>query len=100
MRLRHIVIFHLLEGISPEDERVVAACVVEEELAVAVPGDHGWVFGPDVSGREIAADFAGMGDFSSRAALAEFLAHPAHTEAGSRWAGLVRLTVVDIEVGS
>ncbi len=99
MRLRHLVLFHLLDGVSPTDERVLAACAAEEQLTTSVPGDHGWVFGPDLSRREVSADFAGTGDFASSDALEDFLAHPLHVEAGRRWAGLVQLTVADIEVG-
>lgn len=98
MSIRHIVLFHLLVSISPDDERVLAACSAEKELTNDIPGDHGWVFGPDLSRREISADFAGVGDFASDAELAGFLAHPAHTEAVRLWAGLAGWTVADIQV--
>lgn len=99
MTLRHIVLFHLLDGVGPDDERVLAACAAEEELTTSIPGDHGWIFGPDHSRREISADYAGTGDFASSAQLADFLAHRAHVEAARRWIGLARWTVADIELG-
>lgn len=100
MTIRHLVLFHLLDGIDAHDPRVSAAVAVEQELARAIPGDHGWVFGRDVSRRPVSADFAGTGDFGSAEELAAFLAHPAHAAAGEAWSGLVRLTVADIEVAS
>lgn len=100
MSLRHIVLFYLLEGIDPESEEVEAANAAEQKLADAIPGNHGWVFGTDVSRREISADFAGVGDFDSTSALADFLAHPAHKEAARLWTGLARWTVADIKVDS
>lgn len=96
--IRHLVLFSLHEGVSRDEARVRQACAAEVALAKAFP-EVGWTFGPDVSGRVGAADFAGAGEFASTDALQAFIADPTHREAGRLWSGIADWIVADLEVG-
>lgn len=95
--IRHIVLFRLNEGVTTSDARVQRACAAEVALAKSFPG-VGWTFGPDVSERPGAADFAGVGEFASNEALQAFLAEPVHREAGRLWSGIADWIVADLDI--
>jgi Stress responsive A/B Barrel Domain len=95
--IRHLVLFRLHEGVATDDPRVPEAVAGSAGLRETVPGGEDWRIGPDLSGRDVAADYAGAGDFASMATLAEFLAHPLHQAAAQRWAPIATWTVADIE---
>lgn len=96
--IRHMVLFTLNDDISTDDDRVRAAVAGSAALRAEVPGGSDWVIDADLSGRDIAADFAGVGDFASTHSLADFLAHPQHRAAGQRWAEIASWVIADIEI--
>lgn len=95
--IRHLVLFTLHDGVSPDGAAVRRACAAETALAARFP-EVQWVFGPNRNGRAGAADFAGVGDFSSWAALDAFLADATHREAGLLWRDLADWFVADLEI--
>jgi Stress responsive A/B Barrel Domain len=97
MTIRHLVLFRLHEDVTPDDPRVHEAVAGSAALRTSVPGGQRWRIGPDLSGRDVAAHFAGAGDFASMAALAGFLTHPLHQAAARRWATIATWTIADIE---
>lgn len=97
MSVRHVVLFRLHDGLPPSDARVQAAVAASAGLADTVPGGADWRIGPDLSGRDVAAHFGGVGDFESRETLAAFLAHPDHLAVGSLWAPLASIIVCDVQ---
>ena len=98
MTVRHIVLVTLEPTVDADDPRVLAACRAEEELAARAPGGTGWRFGPDLARRPVSADFAGVGDFPSMAAVEEFLGHASHADVVRLWAGLATIVVADLEL--
>ena len=97
MSIRHIVLFRLNAGVLPGDPRVREAIAASSALSNSVAGGQDWHIGPDLSGRDVAVDFAGVGDFASRDALAQFLADPQHRAAAWQWAQVGTITIADID---
>lgn len=95
--IRHVVLFELARAVTADDPRVQRAVEAEHRLAGQVPEGRSWRFGQSVTRRDGCADFAGVGDFESLAALARFLEHPAHRAAAARWRDLATWTVADLE---
>ena len=96
--IRHVVLFFLADGVSPDDPRVVAGLEASRELGRSLPQALDWSMEPNVSDRDIAADFVAIGDFADEEALAEFLRHPHHQAAGAHWADLATLRIADFHV--
>lgn len=96
--IRHIVLFRLHDGVARDDPRVAEAVAGSAALRDTVPGGGDWRIGADTSGRDVAADYGGVGDFEGVEALQAFLAHPQHQAAAARWAQLATWTVCDITI--
>ncbi len=97
MTIRHLVLFRLNDGVSAHDPRVREAVAASAELRESVPGGESWRIGSDVSGRDVAADFAGVGDFTSREVLAQYLADPRHQEAARLWSRVGTVVIADLD---
>jgi hypothetical protein len=96
--IRHVVLFFLADGVSADDPRVVKGVEASRELGRSLPQALTWSMEPNISDRDIAADFVAIGDFADEDALAEFLQHPDHQAAGAHWADLATLRIADFLV--
>jgi hypothetical protein len=92
--IQHIVLFTLRDGVCADDERVAEALQASRRLA-GLPQARRWLVEANLSDRDIAADFAAVGDFDDAQGLAEFLRHPDHVSAGARWGELATWTIAD-----
>jgi hypothetical protein len=92
--IRHITLFTLHAGVAAEDARVTAAVQASRRLS-ELPHAHSWLFESNISDRDIAADFAAIGDFDDIDGLAAFLRHPAHAVAGAMWSELATWVIAD-----
>ena len=97
MTIRHVVLFRLNDGVSPDHPDVQAAAAASTALSATVPGGADWRLGRDLSGRQVAAHFGGVGDFESAESLAAFLTHPEHLVAASLWARVATWSVCDLD---
>lgn len=97
--IRHVVLMQFRPGLTADDSRVLLAVAAEQRLAADLPDGGSWRFGPNLTHRDIGADFVGTGDFDSLLALDRFLADPAHRNAVERWHGLATFTVADLDLG-
>ena len=76
--LKHIVMFKCKDGVSRNDPRVAAAYARLEQLPGQIPEVREWEQGVNVSGRDIAYDFALSSAFESQESLQCYSDHPAH----------------------
>ena len=97
MSVRHIVLFTLHSGIARDDRRVTAAAQLSEEHFEQIDDILEWWSGFDVSGRDVAADFAVVGRFADRAAVARYLRHPHHRQGVEAWRRLADWVVIDVD---
>jgi hypothetical protein len=95
--IRHIVLFTLRAGVCAEEPRVAQAVQASRRLA-RLPSARSWQFEANVSPRDIAADFAGIGDFDDTNRLDDFLRHPDHVGAGERWTDLATWVIADVDL--
>jgi hypothetical protein len=98
MTIRHMVLFRLNPDVPVDDPRVAEAVAGSAALRGSVPGGEDWRIGPDLSGRDVAAHFGGVGDFASQEVLSAFLAHPDHVAAAGRWSPIATWTICDVEL--
>ena len=96
--IRHIVLFSLKEGVAADDPRVAEAVEASRALDRSVPHVGSWMIEPNITVRDIAADFAAIGDFADADALQAFIQHPDHVAAGRRWAELATWAIADFHV--
>ncbi|MGC7102839.1 Dabb family protein [Amycolatopsis lurida] len=98
MKIKHIVLFTLKEGISTDDDRVQEAADFSASHARHIPDIQTWETGFDTSRRAISADFAIVGTFADAEAVARYLDHPHHRTGVAKWREIAHWTVVDLTV--
>ncbi|HEX5533316.1 MAG TPA: Dabb family protein [Actinomycetales bacterium] len=96
--IRHVVLFFLKDGVTSDDPRVVEGLEASRELGRSLPEALTWTMEPNISDRDIAADFVAIGDFADKQSLTEFLRHPDHQAAGAHWGDLATLRIADFHV--
>jgi hypothetical protein len=96
--IRHLVLFKLNEGVSRDEERVVAGARGFVELGALVPEVTSWETGWNVTDRPIAYDFAINSSVADADALVRYLEHPAHQAAVAPWAEFATWVVADYEI--
>jgi Stress responsive A/B Barrel Domain len=97
--IRHIVLFTLRPDVPAEHPRVATAVEASRRLG-ELPHARNWMLESNISDRDIAADFAAIGDFEDATGLTEFLRHPAHVAAGGMWGELATWVVADLRLPS
>lgn len=98
MKIKHIVLFTLKDGITRDDDRVQEAADFSASHARHIPDIQTWETGFDTSRRVISADFAIVGTFSDSEAVARYLDHPHHRAGVAKWREIAHWTVVDLPV--
>ena len=96
--IRHLVLFKLNEGVSKDDERVVAGVKAFEELGSLIPELREWECAWNITERDIAYDFAINSLVEDRESLRTYIAHPAHQAAAGQWRTFATWVIADIEV--
>jgi hypothetical protein len=96
--IRHLVLFKLNEGVTPDDERVAAGARAFAELGAKVPGVLSWETGWNIADRPIAYDFAINASVADMTALAAYLEHPEHKAAVAPWHDFATWVVADFEI--
>jgi hypothetical protein len=76
--LKHIVMFTCREGVAAQDPRVIEAYERLAQLPGQIAEVRAWEMGRNVSGRDIACDFALYSAFDDQDALQRYSDHPAH----------------------
>ncbi|QKW51037.1 Dabb family protein [Streptomyces buecherae] len=95
--IRHLVLFKLNEGVSRDEERVVAGVKAFQELDGVVPELTFWECAWNITDRPIAHDFAINSAVADRDALTRYLEHPAHQAAAARWREFATWVIADYE---
>lgn len=98
MTIRHIVLFHLHDDVSVDDDRVRAAAAFSATHVDHIPDIQTWETGFDLSRRAASADFVVIGTFTDRAAISRYLDHPHHRAGVAKWGEIARWTVADISL--
>jgi len=96
--LRHIVMFKFRAGVSREDPRVADAFERLARLPSQIPEVRAWEQGYNVSGRDIAYDFALCSAYENQGALDVYSDHPAHRAVVERLCEICTWHVVDYVV--
>ncbi|MDH6123532.1 Dabb family protein [Kitasatospora sp. GP82] len=96
--IRHLVLFKLNEGVSKDDERVLAGARSFEELGSLIPELREWECGWNTTERDIAYDYAINSLVADREALQAYIGHEAHQAAAARWREFATWVIADIEV--
>ncbi|MEN3582864.1 MULTISPECIES: Dabb family protein [unclassified Streptomyces] len=96
--IRHLVLFRLHEGVTPEDPRALRGAEALGALGDRVPELLSWECGWNVSDRPIAYDFAVNSSVSDAEALARYLEHPAHRAAVALWREIATWVIADYEI--
>ncbi|MEU3711889.1 Dabb family protein [Streptomyces catenulae] len=95
--IRHLVLFQLNDGVSPDEPRVQEAARAFMELGGKIPELTHWECGWNITDRPIARDFAINSAVADRDALARYLAHPAHQDAAAQWRAFATWVIADYE---
>ncbi|GJF29143.1 Dabb family protein [Kitasatospora sp. NBC_01539] len=96
--IRHLVLFKLVDGVSPEDPRAVAGAAAFAALGPQIPELREWECGWNTTVRDIAHDYAINSLVEDRDALQAYLTHPAHQAAAGQWREFATWVIADIEV--
>jgi stress responsive alpha/beta barrel protein len=96
--IRHLVLFKLNEGVSRDEERVVAGARAFAELGGQVADVRSWECGWNISDRPVAYDFALASSVDDADALTRYLEHPAHRAAVAPWAEFATWVIADYEI--
>ncbi|MEV7288273.1 Dabb family protein [Streptomyces sp. NPDC093252] len=95
--IRHLVLFKLNEGVSPDDPRVAAAVKSFDRLDDRIEELREWELGRNISDRPIAYDFAVNSVTEDRDALQRYLVHPDHQAGAALWREVATWVVADYE---
>jgi len=95
--IRHLVLFKLNEGVTPEEPRVAAAAQGFAELGALVPEVASWETGWNIADRPIAYDFGINASVADADALRTYLESPPHQAAVAPWTEFATWVVVDYE---
>lgn len=95
--IRHLVLFKLNEGVGRDEPRVVAGAEAFAALGPVIPELKSWQCGWNITARDIAYDYALVGDVEDADALARYLAHPDHQAAAARWREFATWVIADLE---
>ncbi|KAB8171003.1 Dabb family protein [Streptomyces sp. 3MP-14] len=98
MGIRHVVLFKFRDGVDWSDPRAKEAEAATREHPRHIPEIVDWQCGRNVTERSIAHDFALVGDFADREAVARYLVHPDHLRGVALWRAIADWSVVDFEV--
>ncbi len=96
--IRHIVLVKLNEGVTPDDPRARQMSEAFATLGEEIPELRAWTSGWNVSPRDVAYDFALIGDVDDQEALARYVAHPAHQAVATLLRQIATLIVADLVV--
>ncbi|MEU9332939.1 Dabb family protein [Streptomyces sp. NPDC048290] len=96
--IRHLVLFKLNEGVSPDDPRVAAAVASFDGLDDRIEELREWELGRNISDRPIAYDFAINSVVEDPAALRRYLEHPDHQAGVALWRAVATWVVADFEI--
>jgi hypothetical protein len=95
--IRHLVLFKLNEGVSHDDERVLAGVEAFQKLGGQVPEAESWEFARNVSGRPNAYDYAINTSVADLDALRRYAEHPAHLAGVTLWQEFATWVIADYE---
>ncbi|MFJ5675294.1 Dabb family protein [Streptomyces sp. NPDC093097] len=93
--IRHLVLFKLNEGVSRDEERVLAGARAFAELGTQIPELTFWECGWNLSDRPIAYDFAINSAVADADALTRYVEHPAHQAAAAQWREFATWVIAD-----
>jgi hypothetical protein len=93
--IRHLVLFKLNEGVTRDDERVLAGARAFAELGKEIPELTFWECGWNISDRPIAHDFAVNSAVANADDLKRYLEHPAHQAAAAQWREFATWVIAD-----
>ncbi|WP_329456707.1 Dabb family protein [Streptomyces sp. NBC_01497] len=93
--IRHLVLFKLNEGVSHDDERVLAGVKAFQDLGGQVPEVESWEFARNVSGRPNAYDYAINTAVADRDALGRYAEHPQHLAGVALWREFATWVIAD-----
>ncbi|KND31500.1 Dabb family protein [Streptomyces acidiscabies] len=93
--IRHLVLFKLNDGVTREDERVVAGEAAFRALPGQIEDVEFWELGWNLSARPIAYDFAINSSFADAEALKRYVEHPAHQAGVALWREFATWVVAD-----
>ncbi|MFB7667466.1 Dabb family protein [Kitasatospora sp. NPDC056138] len=96
--IRHLVLFKLNDGVSKDDERVLAGAKAFEGLGTLIPELREWQCGWNITERDIAFDYAINSLVADHDALQAYLTHEAHQAAAALWREFATWVIADIEV--
>lgn len=96
--IRHLVLFKLNEGVTKDDEQVVAGAKAFAELGALIPELREWECGWNTTVRDIAVDFAINSLVDDQASLDSYIAHPAHQAAAGQWRKFATWVIADVPV--
>ncbi|MER0244368.1 Dabb family protein [Streptomyces sp. HSW2009] len=95
--IRHLVLFKLNEGVTRDEERVIAGAKAFAELEGVVPELTFWECAWNITERPIAYDFAINSAVADRDALTRYLEHPAHQAVAAQWREFATWVIADYE---
>ncbi|MEU9097628.1 Dabb family protein [Streptomyces sp. NPDC048361] len=98
MPVRHVVVFKFKDGVDWGDPRAREAAVATEGHPEQIADIITWECGRNVADRSISHDFALVGGFRDRDAVARYLVHPDHVKGVELWRAIADWSVVDFEV--
>ncbi|MFF3909514.1 Dabb family protein [Streptomyces sp. NPDC001848] len=92
------MLFKFKDGVSWSDFRAQEAEAATRQHPQHIPDIVNWQCGRNVADRLVAHDFALIGDFADRDAVARYLVHPDHVRGVELWRAIADWVVVDFEV--
>jgi hypothetical protein len=95
--IRHIVLFKFNPGFSWNHPEALAAERSSQQVAENVPQLLQWQTGRNISGRDIAYDFAVIGLVADKEMLQAYLDHPFHRESSGLWSTISSWVIADLE---
>lgn len=95
--IKHLVLFKVKEGLTPESPEVQSVMTDANELH-QLPMIKDWIFGQDFLRRPISYDFALLATFDNKADLQAYAQHPEHVAIIKRLLEVTTYIVCDIEV--
>ncbi|MFD6887646.1 Dabb family protein [Streptomyces sp. NPDC059957] len=94
----HVVLFKFHDGVGWDDPRFLEADRDVRVLPQSIPEILEWKCGRNVTNREIAYDYAVIGNFKDKSAVETYLYHPVHMRGVDQWRQFSTWVVTDFEL--
>lgn len=93
--IRHFVLFRLHPGVARDGAAVASAVALMERLGRELEYVREWRFGPNLTDREVAYDYAATFVLDDPM-LDRYLADPRHRKVSEAWREISELVVADL----